>query len=572
MEEDWVAVQPFEELDRVQLQIIQGTITDSTGYDGKLRQWEFSDLSTGIFPGFLLHLASMFRIPFFTSCAVVFLTFTRLASSQDTKPEVPPPSPEPDRRPNIVLIIADDLGWDDTSPYGHESIATPNIKRLADEGMKFELAFVTASSCSPSRASLITGQFPTTTDADELHWPVPKEKITFVEKLKASGYWTGAAGKWHLGDELKDRFDKIYEADSSGFQLPVGAGAAGGLFQETLSGEAQSGCGDWMKLMDDRAKDKPFFLWLAALDPHRPYHEGTVSNGATAESVKIPPYHPDTPEVRKDYQSYYDEIIRLDKNVGMVLDKLKDQGVEDNTLVCFLSDNGRPFPRDKTTLFDSGIRTPLLVRWPGTVKAGGVCGELISTVDIAKTFLSVAKIESIGPHFKGQSFLPQLTDPTKPGREYIYAEKNWHDYEDHSRAVRNKRYKYIRNYYDDLPLTPPSDAVRSLTYDEMKRLAREEKLLPHQLTCFVTPRDKEELYDTVADPFELNNVAADTRYASVVLAMRAALKGWETANGDAPPALRTADEFDRVSGLPNAARVRPRRTKAQMVELNLTAP
>ena len=106
----------------------------------------------------------------------------------------------------------------------------------------------------------------------------------------------------------------------------------------------------------------------------------------------------------------------------------------------------------------------------------------------------------------------------------------------------------------------------------MKRLGRENGLLPHQLACFEAPREKEELYDTVTDPFELNNVAADPRFASVVLAMRAALKGWETTHNDAPPALRTADEFDRVTGLPTPARVRPRRTKSQMVQLKLTAP
>lgn len=511
----------------------------------------------------------MFRIPLFHLTILWCLLFSGRIFSQEANSAV---ASESDSRPNIVLIIADDMAWDDSSPYGHESIPTPNLQRLADEGMKFEKGFVTVSSCSPSRASIITGQYPTTTDADELHWPLPKEKITFVEKLKAAGYWTGAAGKWHLGDAVKDRFDKVIEVDTSGFQLPSGSDGSSGKFKETLAGEAQSGCADWMDLIDGREKSKPFFVWLAALDPHRPYHDGIVPNAATAESVKIPPYHPDTAEVRKDYQLYYDEIIRLDKYVGLVLDKLKEQGIDENTMICFISDNGRPFPRDKTTLYDSGIRSPFLVRWPDVVEAGSVCGEIVSSVDIARTCMEIAKIESISPLFKGRSFLPQLIDPTKPGREYIYAEKNWHDFEDHARAVRNKRYKYIRNYYDDLPLTPPADAVRSPTYEEMKRLGREKKLLPHQLACFVAPRDKEELYDTEEDPFELNNVAADPRYASVVLAMRSALKGWETVHEDSPPALRTADEFDRVTGLPTPARVRPRRTKAQMVEMKLTAP
>lgn len=455
-----------------------------------------------------------------------------------------------DNRPNIILIIADDMAWDDSTPYGHQTILTPNLQKLADEGMKFEKAFVTASSCSPSRASIITGQYPTTTDADELHWPVPGDRTTFVEKLKAAGYWTGAAGKWHLGAEMKSRFNQVLESAKD---------------------DTEGGSGDWLKLLEGREKEKPFFLWLAAQDPHRPYGEVTAAVPAKTDEVAIAPYHPDTPLVRQDYADYYNEIMRLDKNVGIVMSKLKEEGVDSNTMVMFISDNGRPFPRDKTTLYDSGIRTPFLVRWPEAVQAGSVCKEIVSTIDIARTCLGVARITKVPPSIKGRSLLPQLLDPEKPGREYVYAEKNWHDFEDHARAVRNKRYKYIRNYYYDLPLTPSADAVRSPTYSEMKRLGREKELLPHQLACFVAPRDKEELYDCQADPFELNNVASDPRYASVVLAMRAALKSWETTNEDAPPALRTADEFDRVTGEPTSDRISPRRSKAEMVERKLTA-
>ncbi len=122
-------------------------------------------------------------------------------------------------RPNVVLIIADDMAWDDCGAYGNPKVRTPNIDRLAREGMRFDRAFVTASSCSPSRSSILTGRYPHNTGAEELHWPLPPEQVTFVEKLKASGYWTAAAGKWHLGNAVKDRFDVVREADPSGFQL-----------------------------------------------------------------------------------------------------------------------------------------------------------------------------------------------------------------------------------------------------------------------------------------------------------------------------------------------------------------
>ena len=119
------------------------------------------------------------------------------------------------QRPNIVLIIADDMAWDDSGPYGNDRVRTPNLDKLAAEGMKFTNAILTASSCSPSRASIITGRYPHRTGADELHWPVPAKQKTFVEKLRAAGYWTAAAGKWHLGTEIRDRFDLIRDVDTS---------------------------------------------------------------------------------------------------------------------------------------------------------------------------------------------------------------------------------------------------------------------------------------------------------------------------------------------------------------------
>ena len=162
--------------------------------------------------------------------------------------------------------------------------------------------------------------------------------------------------------------------------------------------------------------------------------------------------------------------------------------------------------------------------------------------------------------------------PWPPGPKYVFAEKNWHDFEDHARAVRDMRFKYIRNYYDDLPNTPPADAVRSPTYVVMNSMYKAGKLPPQQSTCFVAPRPKEELYDTVNDPHELKNLASDKNFAGHLTRLRKALSDWEQRTGDAPPTLRTADEFDRVTGKPTAARRRPRWSKEKMVAEGLTAP
>ena len=144
-----------------------------------------------------------------------------------------------DTRPNIILIIADDMNWDDSGAYGHPSIRTPNIDRLAQQGMLFTSAFLTTSSCSPSRTSILTGKYPHNTDAEQLHWPLPEGHITFVEILKDVGYWTGLAGKYHLGDAARDHFNSIMEVGTAGFQL-----SADGKEQK-MEGDG-SGCESWV--------------------------------------------------------------------------------------------------------------------------------------------------------------------------------------------------------------------------------------------------------------------------------------------------------------------------------------
>lgn len=452
--------------------------------------------------------------------------------------------------PNVVLIIADDLAWDDTGAYGNKKVRTPNLDRLAREGMKFTRAFVAISSCSPSRASLITGRYPHNTDAEQLHWPLPAEQVTFVEKLKAAGYWTAASGKWHLGEAVKNRFDLVDDPGEAGFQTDPKTGK--------MLAQDDSGAAGWIPVLRQRPKDKPFFLWFAALDPHRDYVENSIPNPHGAEDVIVPPYLPDTIEVRKELALYYDEIARLDGNVGKVMAELKQQGVAENTLILFISDNGRPFPRAKTTLYDSGSKTPLIVRWPKTIRRGVIAEGLVSSVDVAPTILQLAGVP-IPSSVQGKSFAAILTNPKAKTRDAIYAEKNWHDYEDRTRAVRTERFKYIRNDYPDLPLTTSADSGRSPTMDAIRRLRKEGKLTAQQSRIFQTPRPAEELYDVSADPHEFQNLANDPRYAKTLAELREKLRQWGSETDDKLPACRTPDEFDRETGQPLPVRQRPRK-------------
>ncbi|MBS1811916.1 MAG: sulfatase [Acidobacteria bacterium] len=455
-------------------------------------------------------------------------------------------------RPNVVLFIADDMAWEDSGAYGNPKARTPNIDRLAREGLRFTHAFVSISSCSPSRSSMITGRYPHSTDAEQLHWTLPPEQVTFVEKLKAAGYWTAASGKWHLGAATKNRFDLVDDPGEAGFQTDPKTG-------KMLAAD-DSGAAGWLPTLQQRPKDKPFFLWFAALDPHRDYVENSIAIPHKPADVIVPPHLPDTPETRYELALYYDEITRLDENVGKVMAELERQGVADNTLILFISDNGRPFPGAKTTMYDFGIRTPLIARWTKKIRRGLVSDSLISSIDLAPTILQLAGV-AIPSTVQGKSFVSVLTNPKAKIRDAIYAEKNWHDYEDRVRAVRTERFKFIRNDYPDLAGTPSADAGRSPTMDAIRRLHKAGQLTPLQARIFQKPRPTEELYDVIADPNEVNNLANDPHYAKTLAQLRAKLKQWGEETNDVMPAQRTPDEFDRETGQPLPGRKLPRAGK-----------
>ncbi|MDU0355163.1 sulfatase [Paraglaciecola aquimarina] len=336
-------------------------------------------------------------------------------------------------QPNIILIIADDLSWDDIGAYGHPNIHTPNLDNMAKEGMRFDSAYLTASSCSPSRASMLTGRYPHNTDAEQLHWDLPLSQTTFAEVLGATGYWTAAAGKWHLGEKIKQRFDLVKEAK-------YGEGSL-------------SGAGEWLDLLDERPQGKPFFLWLAAWDAHRPFFQGAHPYNHKQQDVRLPPYYPPTELFIDDFVAYYDEISRFDANVGKVLKKLQQQNVVENTLVLVVSDNGRPYARDKTTLFDSGVKTPMIAYWPNGIAKGSVSNSIVSSIDISATFLDLASAKKPNT-VEGKSFRRLFEKPDQVFRQYAISERNWHDFEDHGRSIRSQRFRYIRNNYNDLPLHP----------------------------------------------------------------------------------------------------------------------
>ena len=347
-----------------------------------------------------------------------------------------------------------------------------------------------------------------------------------MELLKKSGYYTAASGKWHLGQPTVSKFDKV----------TTGRKKTG-----------HSGCKDWVTTLKDCPKDKPFFLWLAAFDPHRPYQKNIIPKPHQPTDVTVPPYLVSDAKTQQDLASYYDEISRMDSYIGKVMAELKARKQEQNTVVVFISDNGRPFPRCKTTIYDSGVRTPFIVKWHKNVKASSFSDSLVSTIDLAPTFLKLAGV-SWGSTFQGKSFLPLLNDPQKTIRDYTFSEHNWHDFEDYGRSVRSDRYRYIRNYYTDIPGTPPADAVRSPSFVSLRKLRDQNKLTDAQKNPFLVPRPKEELYDLEKDPYELHNLASKSDQQERMNKFRSALKEWEKRTNDIKPAKRRPNEFDRETG------------------------
>jgi len=429
-------------------------------------------------------------------------------------------------RPNIIIFVADDLNWNDVGAYGHPTIRTPHMDRLAKAGMQFNRAFLTTSSCSPSRASIRTGQYPHSTGAGELHIPLPKSKTIMSTPLRKAGYWTASVGKWHIGGEMADQVD--YKADADSGQM----------------GEA------WVNALRKRPDEKPFFLWAAHHDPHRGYSpDKTLDEPYTADQVAVPPYLPDTPVVRKDLAAYYNEVTRFDQHVGRVLDELKKQGLAENTFVLVISDNGRPFPHCKTRINTPGVKTPFIVRWPGQVEPSQQTDSVVSAVDIAPTVLEIAGAEPL-EQFQGQSLMPILKDPEAEVRQYAFAEHNWHDYRAYERAVHGKQYVYVRNWLPNTPATPPADAVNSPTYDVMRRLWKADKLKYTQDDVFVQNRGEHFLYDQESDPYNIFNLADAPAYSEPLKRMQKALADWRQRTDDSFPGKSdlTPSAFDRETG------------------------
>ena len=420
-----------------------------------------------------------------------------------------------EERPNFVLFIADDVSFDDLGCYGHPHIATPAIDKLAAAGMRFTNAYLTTSSCSPSRCSVITGRYPHNTGAPELHTKLPDAQVRFPELLREAGYYTVLSGKNHMFGNKDRAFDKI-----------TGGGGPG---KEE----------DWVGHVKDRPLEKPFFFWFASSDAHRQWKITEPDRVYSKEEAVVPPYLIDSQTTRQDLAEYYHEVSRWDRYIGEVAEAIRAQGDLENTMLIVMADNGRPFPRCKTRLYDSGIKTPLVVHFPKVVTKPAVSHSLISTIDLSATILELANVarpESV----QGVSFLPVLKDPSATVRDVVFAEHNWHIYQSHERMVRFGDFLYIKNNYPER---------QNLCVEAIEFPAGEDLVAAHQAgntskaqqNIFRKPCPSEEFFQVSEDPHQLTNLAAEPEFSEALQRARNLLEQWTEQTGDSVPENPTPD-------------------------------
>jgi N-sulfoglucosamine sulfohydrolase len=407
--------------------------------------------------------------------------------------------------PNILFLISDDHTAADLGCSGNTALRTPNLDRLAREGVRFANCFVTSPQCSPNRSAIFTGCTGHTTGTSRLHAPMPAWETSFLDLLKQRGYFTGGYRKVHQGAEFEKRFD-FYRA---------GKDAA------------------FADFFDQRPANRPFFLHVGFSDPHRPYVGKAFDPPHDRAKVRVPKFLPDTPEIREDLGMYADYIARMDAECGQILKLLGDRGLLENTVVFFTGDNGMPFPGAKGTCYDPGIHVPLLASWPGRAR-GAVLQELISHVDLPATWLDIAGIPAPAK-MQGRSFRGLLDGSAYRKREAVFSERNWHDNFDPIRSIRTERYKLIFNAAPHVPYRPAWDLEASPTWKSYLELNRRGKLSVAHSRLTQPTRPMVELYDLETDPDEFNNLADSPDHASIRLDLQRRLAEWMEKTADFLP-------------------------------------
>jgi uncharacterized sulfatase len=390
------------------------------------------------------------------------------------------------KKPNFVFITCEDIS-PNLGCYGDPDAITPNLDRLASQGARFTRAFSHAPVCAPTRSGIITGQYPTTLGSHHMRSKLTMAPPMVTDYLRKCGYticWPqGAGGKTDFNFDPPKGWSDVtadWTRKPEVLKEPFFA-----VYNITVSHESQA-----------RATDAQYKKNVARLKP------GEIRDRS---KVKLPPYYPDTPAVRECVGKYHDNITAMDYTAGDILKMLDERKLADNTVVVFYGDHGAGLPRSKRWPYDSGLRVPLLVRWPGHVKPGSVREDLTCFLDLAPTLITLAGCE-VPPQMVGRVF---LGDKAQPAPKFLFAARDRMDEApDRVRSVRGERYRYVRNYHPELPYFQYINYMDEMPImKDWRRLAFEGKLNDTQKLFWTRTKPKEELYDLEKDPYEVNNIA-----------------------------------------------------------------
>ena len=407
------------------------------------------------------------------------------------------PKKEDTQRPNIVWIMLEDWGYQ-LSCYDEPGVYTPNVDRVASDGMRFTNSFCAAPVCSPSRSAMITGFHQNYIGANQHRTngsgferqPLPYDIKPITHLLEEAGYFT-----CFMANRKTD-------------------------LNFTLDRDVYQGK-DW----SERAEGQPFYAQLTFGGTHRRWKRDP-QKPVNVDEVRLPPYYPQTDLAKRDWSNGLEAMQIVDRQVGEVLDRLEEEGLSDNTVVFIIGDNGRCMPRGKQFLYDGGIQVPIIVRWPGQLDQGQVSGDLVSTIDISKTFLDIACVDP-GHELHGSN----LFDGSTNQREYIFAARDKMDStHDAMRAVRSKQFKLIQNLMPERAYCQYNN-YKERSYPVLAQLNimhMKGELTPEQSLFMASSKPEFELFDLEADPWELNNLADDPQYQEVKEQLLAELQNWRT--------------------------------------------
>ncbi|MEO1614644.1 MAG: sulfatase [Planctomycetota bacterium] len=409
--------------------------------------------------------------------------------------------------PNLVFVIADDCTFRDLGCYGGQA-RTPNMDRLAAQGMKFTRCFQAAPMCSPTRHNIYTGLYPVKSGAYPNHTFVEPKTKSVVQYLKPLGYRVAQSGKTHVSPNSVFAWESLGKAKNPDFK------AADAFVTECATSR------------------QPFCLLLCSNEPHTPWNKGDASRYPPGE-LELPPYFVDTEETREGFSKYLAEITYFDSQVGEAMELIERHSLTDNTLLVVVSEQGNSLPFAKWTCYDNGLQSGCLVRWPGKIEPGSVNPAMIEYVDFLPTFIEAAGGKP-SKTLDGTSLLPVFAG-RQTHKSHVFGEmttrgiNNGSDYYG-IRSVRSEQYKYIVNFTPEV--TFQNACTNSKEFRSWIAEAQSGNADARQLIDRYQNRPGIELYDVVDDPFEMKNLAGDAKYSEVKSELQSVLDAWMLKCGD----------------------------------------